>query len=93
MRAAANASRFFWKNPLNPLSETPAGKAAAAGLDMFERITRRYGKPEFGIDQVSTAHGEFTAWKSTSFGQSHSAIFCISERPISATDRLISPRC
>ena len=54
MRAAANASRFFWKNPLNPLSETPAGKATAAGLDMFERITRRYGKPEFGIEEVST---------------------------------------
>ncbi len=59
MRAAANASRFFWKNPLNPLSETPGGKAAAAGLDMFERITRRYGKPEFGIDQVSTASGTY----------------------------------
>ncbi len=59
MRAAANAGRFFWKNPLNPLSETPAGKAAAAGLDMFERITRRYGKPEFGIDEVKTAKGKY----------------------------------
>ncbi len=52
MRAAANASRFFWKNPLNPLSGTPYGKATAASLDMFERLTRRYGKPEFGIEQV-----------------------------------------
>ncbi len=59
MRAAANATRFFWKNPLNPLSETPAGKATAAGLDMFERITRRYGKPEFGIDEVSTLGGTY----------------------------------
>lgn len=52
MRAAANAGRFFWKNPLNPLAETPFAKVTAAGLDMFERVTRRYGKPEFGISQV-----------------------------------------
>ncbi len=52
MRAAANAGRFFWKNPLNPLVETPFAKVTAAGLDMFERVTRRYGKPEFGITDV-----------------------------------------
>ena len=52
MRAAANAGRFFWKNPLNPLVETPFAKVTAAGLDMFERVTRRYGKPEFGISDV-----------------------------------------
>lgn len=59
MRAAANATRFFWKNPLNPLSETPAGKVTAAGLDMFERITRRYGKPEFGIEEVKTLNATY----------------------------------
>ncbi|MEM7425517.1 MAG: polyhydroxyalkanoate depolymerase [Pseudomonadota bacterium] len=52
MRAAANAGRFFWKNPLNPLVQTPFAKVTAAGLDMFERMTRRYGKPEFGITDV-----------------------------------------
>ena len=31
MRAAANAGRFFWKNPLNPLAETPFAKVTAAG--------------------------------------------------------------
>ena len=67
MRAAANAGRFFWKNPMNPLAETHFGKTAAAGLDLFERITRRYGKPEFGIDTTvvggeSVEVGERIVW-------------------------------
>jgi poly(3-hydroxybutyrate) depolymerase len=48
-RAAANFGRFFWKNPGNPLSGTYIGRSVAASLDVFERVTRRYGKPEFGI--------------------------------------------
>ncbi len=52
MRAAANAGSFFWKNPLNPLSESPFARATVASLDMFERLTRRHGKPEFKIDQI-----------------------------------------
>jgi poly(3-hydroxybutyrate) depolymerase len=48
-RAAANFGRFFWKNPGNPLSGTYIGRSVAASLDVFERMTRRYGKPEFGI--------------------------------------------
>ena len=67
MRAAANAGRFFWKNPMNPLAETQIGKTAAAGLDMFERVTRRYGKPEWGIENTFVAGervevGERTVW-------------------------------
>ncbi len=38
--------------PWNPVSQTPAGRAAAASCEMFERLTRRYGKPEFGIDSI-----------------------------------------
>src|SRR4051812_17266859 len=47
--AAANLGRFFWKNPGNPLSGTYIARSMAASLDVFERVTRRYGKPEFGI--------------------------------------------
>ena len=56
-RAAADFARISLQNPLNPLSHTPFGKSAVAGLDLFERTTRRYGKPEFGIRQV-TVGGE-----------------------------------
>ncbi len=48
-RAAADAMKFFHSNPFNPLSHTPAGRAMSASLELFERMTRRYGKPEFGL--------------------------------------------
>jgi poly(3-hydroxybutyrate) depolymerase len=52
LRNAANFSRYFWKSPANPMSSTQYARSITAPLDMFERLTRRYGKPEFGIDQT-----------------------------------------
>ncbi len=49
-RAVADATRLLYRNPLNPLSHTTAGRGIAAGCELFERVTRRYGKPEFGIE-------------------------------------------
>ncbi|QKV19499.1 polyhydroxyalkanoate depolymerase [Oricola thermophila] len=51
-RAAADAVRLFYRNPLNPLSETAMGRTAAAWCEVFERSTRRYGKPAFGLAQT-----------------------------------------
>ncbi|TCS02469.1 MULTISPECIES: polyhydroxyalkanoate depolymerase [unclassified Rhizobium] len=51
-RAAADIMRFAYANPLNPFSQTPMGRTISAGLEMFERTTRRYGKPEFGLDET-----------------------------------------
>ncbi|MCK8781813.1 polyhydroxyalkanoate depolymerase [Rhizobium sp. NTR19] len=51
-RAAADAMKFFYKNPLNPLSQTEFGRSISASLELFERVTRRYGKPEFGLPQT-----------------------------------------
>src|SRR6266568_5079274 len=48
-RAFADAARLYYKNPLNPLSYTTFGKSMAAAFELFERSTRRYGKPEWGI--------------------------------------------
>ena len=56
-RAVADATRLYYRNPLNPASHTTAGKSVAAWCEVFERVTRRYGKPEFGIDEV-TVSGE-----------------------------------
>jgi poly(3-hydroxybutyrate) depolymerase len=53
-RALADAGRIYMRNPFNPLAHTPLGKNAAAGFEMFERMTRRYGKPEFGIHTVES---------------------------------------
>jgi poly(3-hydroxybutyrate) depolymerase len=51
-RAFADAGRLFFKNPANPWSHTEAGKTVAAALELFERSTRRYSKPEWNIDST-----------------------------------------
>ena len=55
-RATAEAYRMLWRNPLNPASHTVMGRGAAAALELFERSTRRYRKPEWEIDSVMS-HG------------------------------------
>jgi poly(3-hydroxybutyrate) depolymerase len=51
-RAFADATRLMFQNPLNPFSTTEFGKSVAASCEVFERTTRRYGKPEWGIDET-----------------------------------------
>ena len=52
-RAMADVTKLYFKNPLNPLTRTQLGKTMAASAELFERITRRYGKPEWHIDSTS----------------------------------------
>ena len=52
-RAVADATRLFFKNPANPFAHTTYGKSIAAAAELFERSTRRYRRPEWGIDQVT----------------------------------------
>jgi poly(3-hydroxybutyrate) depolymerase len=51
-RALASMSQLFFKNPLNPLAHTTYGKSVAAAMELFERSTRRYAKPEWNIDST-----------------------------------------
>jgi poly(3-hydroxybutyrate) depolymerase len=37
------------KLPFNPFAMLPQVRTLAAALELFENVTRRYGKPEFGI--------------------------------------------
>jgi poly(3-hydroxybutyrate) depolymerase len=48
-RALADATQIFYRNPANPLSHTSFGKSIAAAAEVFERTTRRYGRPEWNI--------------------------------------------
>jgi poly(3-hydroxybutyrate) depolymerase len=52
-RAMSDASLLVFRNPFNPLANTSFGKNMAAGAELFERITRRYGKPVFGYKNVA----------------------------------------
>jgi poly(3-hydroxybutyrate) depolymerase len=67
-RAMADATRLALKHPLNPLAETPLGRQISAAAELFERTTRRYGKPEFGIaetevDGKAVAVEEEVVWR------------------------------
>jgi poly(3-hydroxybutyrate) depolymerase len=52
-RAAADMVGLALRNPLNPLSQTIWGKSVAAATEVFERATRRYAKPAFGITEIA----------------------------------------
>jgi len=53
LRIMADAGKLYYRNPANPLSHTEIGRSMSAAFEMFERTTRRYGKPDWGIDEVS----------------------------------------
>lgn len=56
-RAAADATKVFFQNPINPIAHTTFGKSIAAGCELFERVTRRYGKPDWGINSTVVGGG------------------------------------
>jgi poly(3-hydroxybutyrate) depolymerase len=51
-RAIADAGHLLFKNPANPWAHTDLGKSVAAACELFERSTRRYGKPEWDISST-----------------------------------------
>jgi len=68
LRMAAKYGHHFWTNSANPITNTELGRSYAASLEMFERLTRRYGKPEFAIttaevDGKSCAVQEDVVWE------------------------------
>jgi poly(3-hydroxybutyrate) depolymerase len=66
-RLYADAVRMFYTNPLNPFTHTSWGRSIAATAELFERTTRRYSKPQFGltktvVDWKSVDVTEKTVW-------------------------------
>jgi len=57
-RAASIAARRFLGSPINPIAYLPQSRAMAAACDVFERVTRRYGKPEWGLETTRVAGRE-----------------------------------
>jgi poly(3-hydroxybutyrate) depolymerase len=53
VRQMAKAGEALFSHPYLPFSYTQSGRAAAAMCELVERGTRRYRKPEFGIDTVT----------------------------------------
>ncbi|MEM7506553.1 MAG: polyhydroxyalkanoate depolymerase [Pseudomonadota bacterium] len=58
MRQAARIGRQALQSPFNPFSGTISARATAATLEMFVSATKRYGKPEFGIETAKVGNRE-----------------------------------
>lgn len=53
VRMQAEVMRTAFQSPWNPLSYTQFGRTLGAGSEMLERATRRFGKPEFGLNTTT----------------------------------------
>jgi poly(3-hydroxybutyrate) depolymerase len=51
-RAISDFAQLWLKNPANLLSYTHVGKNIVASAELFERLTRRYSKPSFGLSST-----------------------------------------
>jgi len=54
LKAISQVTQYISSSIYNPVAYTPVGKSVAAACEVFNRTTRRYGKPEWGI--TSTLH-------------------------------------
>lgn len=52
LRLSAKNLRFCLNYPFNPFSATPLSRSLSAACEVFEHVTHRYAKPEFGITQT-----------------------------------------
>jgi poly(3-hydroxybutyrate) depolymerase len=52
LRAAADMGLSFWQSAANPWSSSAPAKAISASLELFERATRRFGKPAFNLHET-----------------------------------------
>src|SRR4051794_41810836 len=59
-RVLAEATQNAFQNPFSPASYMRLGRTIAAGAELFERTTRRFGKPAFGLS-VTTINGDAVA--------------------------------
>jgi poly(3-hydroxybutyrate) depolymerase len=52
LRFGAEALKASVNFPFNPMSTTPFARSLSAACEVFENVTRRYGKPVFGITET-----------------------------------------
>ncbi|MET0294881.1 MAG: polyhydroxyalkanoate depolymerase, partial [Phenylobacterium sp.] len=52
LRLAALMTRDFWSSPLNPAKGTALGRRIYATSELLSNLTRRYGRPDWGVDEV-----------------------------------------
>lgn len=95
-RVAADMMRQACDNPLNPFADTALGRTMSASLEVFERTTRRYGKPEFGlrqtqIDGKAVAVKQKIAWQKPFCNLIHFERELPADRPADPRILLVAP--
>lgn len=68
LRKVVDLQKRLCQSPYNPLAYTWAGRSIVAACDLFESLTRRYGKPEWVLDKTlingyPVPVNEQTAWR------------------------------
>ena len=58
MRAGVHGMRSALDWPFNPLRVTPMARHLTAACEVFENVTRRYGKPDFGLKTTRVGNVE-----------------------------------
>lgn len=74
MRLAAEATRIACENPFNPMAYAPQSRTLAAGCEMFERATRVYAKPAFGLGVPERIVWERPFCRVVAFGEPSAAL-------------------
>ncbi|MEM7252477.1 MAG: polyhydroxyalkanoate depolymerase [Pseudomonadota bacterium] len=57
IRGVARSMERMLADSSSPFAELPVNRAVRASWRVVDELTKRYAKPEFGIDEVSTTHG------------------------------------
>lgn len=52
-RYLVRTGKAITEHPMNPMIEFPMGRTLNASLEIMERLTRQYHKPEFGIHHIT----------------------------------------
>ncbi len=60
VRMMAGAANIAFQNPFAPVSYTQFGRSVVAASELLERVTRRFDKPVWGLDDT-TIGGETVA--------------------------------
>jgi len=58
LRIGVHGMRSMLELPFNPIAGTPLGRHMLAAFEVFENVTRRYGKPEWGLKTARVGNVE-----------------------------------
>ena len=58
LRIGVHGMRTMLELPFNPIANTPMGRHMLAAFEVFENVTRRYGKPEWGLKTTRVSNVE-----------------------------------